>query len=89
MIIVFTQYDRLVRAKIEGLRAKNNKLMAFEAQQQGETEAARALDDCVKYLEGSMKRLKISMPQFANVSGAYFSALPCVITTWANLFSSS
>ena len=79
-----------MKAKIGRLRAKNNKLTTLEAQKQGETEAARALDDCVKYIEGSiMKRLKISMPRFANVSGAYFSPLPCVITTLANLFSSS
>ena len=68
------------------LRGKN--LTKLEAKQQGEKEAVKALDDCVRSLEGSMQRLKISMPRFANVSGAYFSALPCVITTLANLFSS-
>ena len=69
------------------LRGKN--LTPAEAQQRGETEATQALNDCVKSVEGSMKRLKISMPRFAEVSGAYFSTLSCVITALANLFSSS
>ena len=61
---------------------KNDKLTTLEAQPQGVTEAAQALDDCVKSIEGSMKRLKVAMPQFVNVSSMYFPFNHMYVPHW-------
>ncbi|KXN80864.1 hypothetical protein AN958_07086 [Leucoagaricus sp. SymC.cos] len=69
LVIVFTQYDKLVKTKIKQLERKNNKMTPEAAEQQGKVDAQEALKVSVKSLERSMKKLKVpTMPPSAAVS---------------------
>ena len=71
LVVVFTQYDRLVRTKIKQFQRKNKNTTQEAAKQQGGVEASEALRVCVESLERSMKKLNVTMPPFSKVSGGY------------------
>jgi uncharacterized FlaG/YvyC family protein len=73
LVVVFTQYDRLVRTKIKQFQRKNKNTTAEAAKQQGEVDASEALRVCVESLERSMTKLRVTMPPFSKVSGGYVS----------------
>ncbi|KXN83934.1 hypothetical protein AN958_00798 [Leucoagaricus sp. SymC.cos] len=68
LVIVFTQYDMLVETKIMQLKRKNNEMTPEAAEQQGKVDAQKALQVCVESLKRSMKKHKVPLPPFAEVS---------------------
>ena len=73
LVVVFTQYDRLVRTKIKQFQRKNKNATLEVAKQQGNVDAADAFHVCVESLERSMKELNVTMPPYSKVSGGYVS----------------
>ena len=71
LVVVFTQYDRLVRTKIKQFQRKNKNTTPEAAKQQGEADASGALRVCVESLERSMNKLSVTMPPYSRVSGGY------------------
>ena len=71
LVVVFTQYDRLVRTKIKQLQRKNKNTTPEEAKHQGKIDASEAFRVCVDSLERSMNELSVPMPPYSKVSGKY------------------
>ena len=71
ILIVFTQYDRLVRTKEAELRQKYPDADAVRLRDQSLEGAREAFGYCLKLLERSMVRLKIPMPSYAKASGIF------------------
>ena len=71
LVVVFTQYDRLVRTKIKQFQRKNKNATLEVAKQQGNVDATDAFQVCVESLERSMKELNVTMPPYSKVSGGY------------------
>jgi len=69
-VIVFTQYDRLLRTKRFELEEDNegDSLDPMALAQRSEEQAQEALTACVKFLKNAMKRLEIPMAPYVNVS---------------------
>ena len=67
-MIVFTQYDRLLRTKKFELEEEDDSLDPEALAQRSEEEAQKALDVCVQFLKDAMKRMDIPMAPFVNVS---------------------
>lgn len=69
-MIVFTQYDRLLRTKKFELEEDNedDSLDPMALAQRSEEQAQEALTACVKSLKNAMKRLEIPMAPYVNVS---------------------
>ena len=71
ILIVFTQYDRLVRTKKAELRQKYPNMDSTRLRDQSVEEARGAFKYCLKLLERSMENLKIPMPSYAKASGIF------------------
>jgi hypothetical protein len=73
-VVVFTQYDRLVRTKLaelqDDLRPERAKDSAYLRAQSVE-EARKSYDKCLQSLKFAMSRLKIPMPPYVTVSGEF------------------
>jgi hypothetical protein len=72
-VVVFTQYDRLVKTRIKQFQRKNKNTTLEAAKLQGEKDARDAFQVCVDSLERSMNKLNVTMPPFSKVSGGYVS----------------
>ena len=73
IVIVFTQYDRLVRTKEAELRQKYPSMEQTARRDRSVEEARMAFEYCLELLKRSMKRLKIPMPRYAAASGIFAS----------------
>ena len=71
ILIVFTQYDRLVRTKEAELRQRYPDMEATSLRERSVEDARGAFGYCLKLLERSMVRLKIPMPSYAKASGIF------------------
>ena len=69
VVIVFAQYDRLVRTK-EAEDAEED-IDEATLKDQREEEARKAFEICVRSLKRTMNSLKIPMPCYAKVSGIF------------------
>ena len=69
LVVVFTQYDRLVKTKIKQFQRKNKNTAPEVAKRQGDLDASEAFRVCVESLERSMKKLSVTMPPYSKVSG--------------------
>ncbi|KAH9168574.1 hypothetical protein EDB89DRAFT_2231792 [Lactarius sanguifluus] len=68
IVIVFTQYDRLVRTKEAELREDHPHMDPTRLHDRGVEEARKAFQVCLESLERTMNRLGIPMPRYATVS---------------------
>ncbi len=68
-MIVFTQYDRLVRTKEDELQEEDGNIDPATLEDQSKEEARKAFEVCVKSLRRTMDRLKIPLPGYVKVSG--------------------
>jgi hypothetical protein len=80
-VIVFTQYDRLVRTKEAELREDYPQMDPDRLRELSLEDAQEAFDICLQSLHRSMNRLRIPMPRHARVSGA-FLPLYSSFTLW-------
>jgi hypothetical protein len=80
VIVVFTQYDRLVRTKRFELEEKVDPTLL---DQESKQEAQKAFASCEQSLEMTVRRLEIPMPQYMPVSGTneYSISCPSLIST--------
>ena len=82
IVIVFTQYDRLVRSKELELRQKHPGMRATELRERSVGEAGKAFEYCLQLLKRSMKLLGIPMPSYATASGIFAPfLLYCLVLT--------
>ena len=72
-MIVFTQYDKLVRTKEDELREDDENINTATLKDQSKEEARKAFEICVQSLQRTMDRLKIPMPRYVKVSGIFVS----------------
>ncbi len=70
VVIVFTQYDQLVRSKVMELRDKKG-VTGKEAQERGEKEADESFKNSIQCLEILVRQLNIPLPKYVKVSGDY------------------
>jgi hypothetical protein len=71
-VIVFTQYDRLVRTKEAELQEDSDEILdPATLADQSKKEAQKALDICVQSLQRTMDHLKVKMPHYVKVSGIF------------------
>ena len=70
VVVVFTQYDRLVRTKKMELEEDDDSLSADDLKRLSEEGAKEAFDTCIRSFEQTMHRLKLPMPPYLKVSGA-------------------
>jgi hypothetical protein len=75
VVVVFTQYDRLVRTKKFELREEDDSMDPTVLDQRSKEEAQNALAICVQSLKQTMDRLNTPMPHYDNVS----SILPFIL----------
>ncbi|KAH9012450.1 hypothetical protein EDB84DRAFT_1680696 [Lactarius hengduanensis] len=68
IVIVFTQYDRLVRTKEAELREDHPDMDPTRLHDRGVEEAQKAFQDCLQSLKRTMNKLGIPMPRYARVS---------------------
>ena len=71
IVIVFTQYARLVRTKEAELRQKYPGMKQTALRDRSVEEARMAFEYCLKLLKRSMERLQIPMPRYAAASGIF------------------
>ena len=71
ILIVFTQYDRLVRTKEAELRQRYPDMDAASLRDRSVVEAKGSFGYCLKLLKRSMERLGIPMPRYATASGRF------------------
>jgi hypothetical protein len=74
-VIVFTQYDQLVRAKRAELKEGDKFMNEGTLDCRSEDEAWKAFENCLRSLERTMCRLGIPMQPFARVSGIFTRVL--------------
>jgi hypothetical protein len=68
VVVVFTQYDRLVRTKKFELREEDDSMDPTILDERSKEEAQKALAICVQSLKQTMDRLNTPMPHYDNVS---------------------
>ncbi|KAH8977265.1 hypothetical protein EDB92DRAFT_1891264 [Lactarius akahatsu] len=68
IVIVFTQYDRLVRTKEAELKEEHPNMDPTRLHDRGMEEAQKAFQECLQSLKRTMNRLGIPMPRYARVS---------------------
>jgi uncharacterized protein YecE (DUF72 family) len=79
MVIVFTQYDRLVRTKRLELKEEHPRMDDHMLDSRCVEEAWKAFEKCLQSLRQAMRRLNVQMPPYARVSGTFMPfALPGV-----------
>lgn len=71
LVIVFTQYDRLVRTKAAELREDYPEMDPDQLRQLSLQDAQEAFNKCLNSLQRSADRLRIPMPLHARVSGTF------------------
>ena len=71
IVIVFTQYDRLVRTKRAELKEDHQYMDDHTLDSRSVEEALKAFEKCLQSLRQTMGRLKIQMPPYARVSGTF------------------
>ena len=75
IVIVFTQYDRLVRTKRAELKEDNPFMNDDTLNSRCVEEAWKTFQNYLQSLERSMRRLSIQMPPYARVSGIFLPLL--------------
>ena len=68
VVVVFTQYDQLVRTKKSELEDENDSMDSKALDHQSTEEAQKALATCVQSLKQTMGALATPMPDYVNVS---------------------
>ncbi|KAH9022715.1 hypothetical protein EDB84DRAFT_1678396 [Lactarius hengduanensis] len=68
IVIVFTQYDRLLRTKEAELREEHPNMHPTRLHDRGVEEAQKAFQECLESLKRTMNKLGIPMPRYARVS---------------------
>ena len=71
VVVVFTQYDRLVRTKKAELKQEYENLDVTQLNDRSEEEAQKAFNICVQSLLRTMNRLRIPPPRYVKVSGTF------------------
>ena len=71
IVIVFTQYDRLVRTKRAELKEDHQYMDDHTLDNRSVEEAGKAFEKCLQSLRQTMGRLKVQMPPYARVSGTF------------------
>jgi len=73
VVIVLTQYDRLVGAKESVLKWQNNRLSGDFLRERGKEEAQKLFDECIRFLEHTLCETNTPKPHHVvNVSSIYF-----------------
>ena len=80
-MVVFTQYDKLVRTKEDELREDDENIDTATLKNQSKEEARKAFEVCVQSLQRTMDRLKIPMPRYVKVSGIFVQLYYYLILT--------
>ena len=77
-MIVFTQYDRLVRTKeLAGLKEGiGSEMASADLRDWSVEEARKSFIKCLESLQSNMRRLGIPMPPYVAVSGKFWVYLP-------------
>ena len=70
-MIVFTQYDRLVRTKKAELEDDDPDMDPKTLDDRSKEEAQQAFEVCEKSLQRTINQLKIPMPKYVKVSGMF------------------
>ena len=73
IVIVFTQYDRLVRTKRAELKEDHPYMDDHTLDSRSVEEAWKAFEKCLQSLRQTMRRLNVQMPPYARVSGTFVS----------------
>ncbi|KAH9066175.1 hypothetical protein EDB87DRAFT_1732214 [Lactarius vividus] len=68
VVLVFTQYDRLVRSKKAELQEEHRNLDEIFLREQSEKDARDAFNKCLQSLQRTLDRMEIPMPHCARVS---------------------
>ncbi|KAH9956385.1 hypothetical protein BGW80DRAFT_1388173 [Lactifluus volemus] len=68
VVIVFTQYDRLVRTKKAELKEQHHNMDSTTLDEHSKDEAQQAFEICVQSLQRTMGHLGIPMPHYVKVS---------------------
>ncbi|KAN0138278.1 hypothetical protein V8E53_003741 [Lactarius tabidus] len=68
IVIVFTQYDRLVRTKRAELKEDHPRMDDHALDGRSVEEAWKAFEKCLQSLRQTMRRLNVQMPPYARVS---------------------
>ncbi|KAH9022713.1 hypothetical protein EDB84DRAFT_490480 [Lactarius hengduanensis] len=68
IVVVFTQYDRLVRTKEAELKEDHPNMDPTRLHDRGVEEAQKAFQECLQSLKRTINRLGIPMPRYARVS---------------------
>jgi hypothetical protein len=71
IVIVFTQYDRLVRTKRAELKEDHPYMDDHTLESRSVEEAWKAFEKCLQSLRQTMRRLNVQMPPYARVSGIF------------------
>ena len=71
MVIVFTQYDRLVRTRRLELKDDYPNMDDHTLDNRCVEEAWKAFEKCLQSLRQALRRLNIQMPPYARVSGTF------------------
>ncbi len=69
VVLVFTQYDRLVRSKKAELQEDYENMDEISLRNQSVKDASTAFEKCLQSVQRTMNRLNIPMPHCARVSG--------------------
>ena len=81
-MVVFTQYDRLVRTKEAELREDNPHIDPTVLRNMSVAEAQKAFKVCLQSLQRTADRLRIPMPPHAKVSGIFAPLYYPVLTLY-------
>jgi hypothetical protein len=72
VVVVFTQYDRLLRTKQSELEEDDSSMDSMTLDRRSKEEAQKALGICVRSLSKTMDDLNTPMPPHVNVSSIVF-----------------
>ncbi len=70
-MVVFTQYDRLVRTKKAELKREHEDMDPTTVDDRSKDEAQRTFEICTQSLQRAMDHLEISMPHYVKASGIF------------------
>lgn len=73
IVIVFTQYDKLVRMKVKA--SERNPIARTMAERRGEEEADKEFQRYVRILKDDIGKIGIPVPIFVRASGAHFPSI--------------
>jgi len=72
VVIVLTEYDRLVRAKASKLQEDDPSVREDALRERSREEARRAFDTCIRSLEHTLRNTNTPKPPHVSISGIYF-----------------